>query len=120
MADAQILPPSLVELMNKVDDGYIVFAHFVKPFITGPRRLGWMRFIRVIASKNFQTFRVEQLVRTNSDNFKAEGTWRTLSTHGGETPGGMLETAMLAAKAAQDKLVGKLAARGKVRKIMRP
>jgi hypothetical protein len=111
------LPPSLTELMNKVDDGYVVFAHFVKLYSAGPGRIGWMRFIRVIATTNFQTFRVEQLVRTNTDNFNAQGTWRTLSTHGGQTPGEMLDTAMQAAAAAQARLAAKIVARK--RKLIR-
>jgi hypothetical protein len=105
------IPPPLVNLLNKVDAGYIVFAHFVP-----------MRIIRVIASENFKTFRVEQLVLSNADRLNPHGAWTTLSTHGSETAGMMLETAMKAAKEAHDRLRGKLvkkmqqrAAKGMVR-----
>jgi len=102
------IPAPLVELLNKVDPGYVTFAYMVPT-----------RIIRVIADVSFRTFRVEQLVRTNRDNMKPQGTWRTLSTHGSETPGATLGDAMNAAREAQIKLAGKLKARQPGR-IVRP
>lgn len=90
------IPPALVALLNKCDDGFVPFAYAVPT-----------RVLRVIATKNFKTFRVEQLVRTNKDNLKPEGTWRTLSTHGSETEAMMLGKAMEALRVAQERLVYK-------------
>ncbi len=96
------IPPPLIELLNKVDPGFITFAYMLPT-----------RIIRVVASTNFKTFRVEQLVRTNRDNMKPQGTWRTCSTHGGEMAGAALSDAMNAAREAQVRLVGKFKARRK-------
>ena len=102
------IPPALVELVNKVEPGRIVYAHFVPT-----------RIIRVTVDVNFCTFRVEQLIRTNRDNMKPMGSWRTLSTHGSETPGQMLQTAMSAARDAQQELIRKLQSRQVKRGIIR-
>ena len=91
------IPQALVELLNKTDESFIVFAHMVPT-----------RVFRVCASLNFCTFRVEQFTRTNKDNFNPKGSWHTLSTHGSETPGAMLDTACKAAMAAQKNFIGKL------------
>lgn len=94
--------PRMVALLNETDDKYMCFAHFVPT-----------RIIRVTANVKpevdaFKTFRVEQLVRTNRDNDSPTGTWRLLSLHSSDTPGLKLADAMLAAKAAQEKLISQL------------
>jgi hypothetical protein len=91
------IPSPLVKLLNRVDEHYIVVCHFVPT-----------RIIRVTAHESFKTFRVEQLVRTNKDNLQPQGTWRTLSTHGGEIPFEAFPSVMNAAKKAQDDLREKI------------
>jgi hypothetical protein len=104
------LPPALITLLNKTDAGYIPYAFMVPT-----------RVIRVIATENFCTFRVEQLIRHNSNNLDPKGTWSTLSTHGSETPGMMLNAAMKAGFEAQNKLRAKLQSRVKKKRgILRP
>ena len=85
------IPQALADLLNKTDPGWIVFAHMVPT-----------RIFRIIAREDFKTFRIEQFTRTNKDNFKPMGSWHTLSTHGSETPGAMLQTACTAALKAQN------------------
>jgi hypothetical protein len=95
--------PALEALLNKTDENYIPFAFMVP-----------LRVIRIIADRTFRTFRVEQLIFTNKNPSDPRGSWRTLSTHGSETPGAMLETAMRAAQKAQNDLRGKLVNRAKL------
>lgn len=85
------IPQALADLLNKTDAGWIVFAHMVPT-----------RIFRITAHESFQTFRVEQFTRTNKDNLNPMGAWHTLSTHGSETPGAMLQTACTAALKAQN------------------
>lgn len=84
------IPQALIALLNKTDPGYIPYAFMVPT-----------RIFRVIADVSFRTFRVEQFIRHNRNNLDPKGAWRTLSTHGSETAGVMLMTAMKAAAAAQ-------------------
>lgn len=85
------IPQPLIDLLNKTDHGYVVYAHMVPT-----------RIFRIVRSENWCTFRVEQLHRTNRDNLSPKGTWATVSTHGDAQPGAMLQTACLAAKKAQE------------------
>jgi hypothetical protein len=103
------ISPAMVGLLNRVDDGYVPFAFMVP-----------LRVVRVIASINFKTFRVEQFVRTNKDNFEPRGSWHTLSTHGSETPGAMLNTAMQAAAKAQADLRAKVERKYAKKKLITP
>lgn len=117
------VPPALVALLNKVDPTFIIFSHVVPLRIqTGPKRYTAMfgSCIRVIADVTFRTFRVEQLVMSNKDMNNPHGTWTTLSTHGSETAGVMLDTAMKAAVAAQNKLRSKIEKRVAGKRIIRP
>lgn len=91
------LPAPLVALLNKAEAGWIPFAYAV------PQRI-----LRVSARADFIVFRVEQLVMTNKDRMKPEGTWKTLSTHQGAQPGAMLSDAMNALKKAQGDLTRRL------------
>lgn len=91
------IPQVLADLLNKTDPGFIVFAHMIPT-----------RIFRIAAHENFCTFRVEQFTRTNKDNFNPKGSWHTLSTHGSETPGAMLDAACKAAMKAQSDFIGKL------------
>jgi hypothetical protein len=94
------LAPALIELLNKAEPGFIPYAFMVP-----------LRVIRVSADLSFRTFRVEQFVWSNRNHADPKGTWRTLSTHGSETPGVMLDTAMQAAFKAQKDLHHKLSQR---------
>jgi hypothetical protein len=87
----------MVKLLNRTDDDHICFCHMVPT-----------RVIRVTASKTFQSFRVEQLVRTNTDNDNPTGTWKLLSLHSSDTPGMKLQDAMLDAAARQNKFISQL------------
>jgi hypothetical protein len=91
------IPPPLVDLLNKTEPGWIVFAHMVPT-----------RIFRVAAHETFKTFRVEQFTRTNSDNMNPQGTWFTKSTHGSDVPGQMLKTACDAATKAQNDFIAKM------------
>lgn len=91
------IPQALADLLNKTDEGWIVFAHMVPT-----------RVFRVAAHESLKTFRVEQFTRTNKDNITPRGEWHTLSTHGSETPGMMLDTAFKAAVKAQDSFRAKM------------
>ncbi len=91
------IPPPLVELLNKSEPGFILFCH------------AWpMRVIRVSASVDFLTFRVEQLILTNKDRANPKGTWHTKSTHGGQVPGEALKVAMEHFLRAQNSLRAKI------------
>ena len=94
------IPQALADLLNKTDEGFICFA-FMWP----------AKVIRVIAKKDFTTFRVERFTRTNTDNADPKGSWHTLSTHGSETPGMMLDPACKAMLKAQKDFIGKLTKR---------
>ncbi len=94
------IPQALADLLNKTDPGFIAFA-FSHP----------TRIFRVAAAVDFKTFRVEQFTRTNKDNMNPKGSWHTLSTHGSETPGMMLDPACKAMLKAQKDFIGKLTKR---------
>lgn len=87
----------MTALLNKTDDGHICFCHMVPT-----------RILRVTASDTFQSFRVEQLVRTNRDDNDPTGTWKLLSLHSSDTPGMKLQDAMFDAAAKQEKLISQL------------
>ena len=87
----------MTALLNKVDPGHICFCHMVPA-----------RIIRVIATETFQSFRVEQLVRTNRDDDNPTGTWRLLSLHSSDIPGMKLSDAMMDAGERQKKLISQL------------
>jgi hypothetical protein len=86
------IPQPLIDLINKTDPNFIGFAYAL---VVSPGANPKTVFlpIRISASADFKTFRVEQLVRTNKDNYNPRGSWTTLSTHGSETGGQMLRTA---------------------------
>lgn len=77
-------------MLNKTEPGFVVFAFMIPT-----------RIFRITRSENWKTFRVEQLTRTNKDAFNPQGSWHTLSTHGSELPGKMLDTACKSALQAQ-------------------
>ena len=91
------IPQALADLLNKTDAGWIVFAHMVPT-----------RIFRLTAHESFKTFRVEQFTRSNKDNFNPQGAWHTLSTHGSETPGAMLQAACSAAIKSQNDFLAKM------------
>lgn len=94
------IPKALADLLNKADPGFTPFA-FALP----------TRVFRIARSDNACTFRVEQFVRTNKDNLNPQGTWRTISTHGSETPWGMCQTACTALVKTQTDFINKMNAR---------
>lgn len=98
------IPGPLVELLNKTEPGFFCLMHAVPT-----------RIFRITVNTQFLTFRVEQLNRSNRDDFNPKGSWVTLSTHGSEVPGGMYDAAFQALKKAQrsfqQKMAKKLAAR---------
>jgi hypothetical protein len=100
------IPQALADLLNKTDAGWIVFAHMVPT-----------RIFRITAHESFKTFRVEQFTRTNKDNITPSGTWHTLSTHGSETPGAMLQAACTAALKAQNDFRAKMQKRVEARVV---
>ncbi len=99
------IPQALADLLNKTDEGFICFA-FMWP----------AKVIRVIAKKDFTTFRVERFTRTNTDNADPKGSWHTLATLGDPTPGMMLGRAMEAAVKEQKDLIAR--EQRKAQKIM--
>ena len=98
------IPQILADLLNKTDAGWIVFAHMVPT-----------RIFRITAHESFKTFRVEQFTRTNKDNLNPKGAWHTLSTHGSETPGAMLQTACTASIKTQNDFLAKMQKKIEVR-----
>jgi hypothetical protein len=98
------VPPGIIALLNKVEPGYVVFAHCI-----------YFR-VRVIASENFKTFRVEQLRLTSKDRLDPKGAWSTVSTHGSETEGVMCAPAMEAMFEVQKRLARQKAAKNKALK----
>jgi len=94
------IPQALADLLNQTDPGFVAFV-FAHP----------TRIFRVSAKQDFCTFRVEQFTRTNKDNMNPRGSWHTLSTHGSEMPGMMLDTACKAMIKAQFDFINKLTKR---------
>ena len=92
------IPPPLVDLLNKVEPGQCIIT-FAVP----------LRIFRVISvDANYNSFRAEQLVRTNKDAFNPKGTWRTLSVHGSKVPWQAFTLALAATHKAQAELRNKL------------
>ena len=115
------IPQPLIDLINKTDPNFMVFAHgcVVSP---GSNARTVFLPLRISVSLDFKTFRIEQLIRTNKDPYKPQGSWSTLSTHGSETDGAMLRTACEAFFKVRQDFIGKLNNRvqNNARKIMRP
>jgi hypothetical protein len=105
-----MIPKALIELINKTDPNFLGFAYALA-ILPGPPPKTVFLPLRLSASLDFKTFRVEQLRRTNKDNRNPQGSWSTLSTHGSETPGAMLKTAFEALGKAQNDFVNKLNSR---------
>ena len=101
------IPPALVNLLNKTDEGFICFA-FMWP----------AKVLRVTAKADFTTFRVQRFTRTNRDNADPKGSWHTLVTLGDEVPGMMLGRAMEAAMKEQKDLIER--EERKAQRIMTP
>jgi len=114
------IPQPLIDLINKTDPNFIAFAHgcVVSP---GPHAHTVFLPLRISASLDFKTFRVEQLIRTNKDPHNPRGSWSTLSTHGSETEGQMLRTACEAFFKARHDFIEKLnnRVRKNAKKILR-
>jgi hypothetical protein len=114
------IPQPLIDLINKTDPNFAVFVHgcVVSP---GPNAKTVFIPIRLSVSLDFKTFRVEQLIRTNKDNYNPQGSWSTKSTHGSETPGAMLRTACEAFFLARKTFIEKLNNRvqNNARKLLR-
>jgi hypothetical protein len=81
------IPQALADLLNKVDDGWTVFAHMIPT-----------RIFRVVARNDFKAFQVQKFTRTNKDNLNPKGSWHSESPVWYDpTPGAMLQTACTAA-----------------------
>jgi|SRR6185312_3599622 len=91
---------AVADLLNKTEPGWRVYAHMIPT-----------RIFRISVKDGDCTFRVEQMTRTNRDNLNPKGDWRTLSTHGSETPGMMLAAAQKAASEAQKHFIKKMQTR---------
>ena len=97
-----MLNPNLIVLLNHTDGADRVMAHMVPT-----------RILRITNVRNEDmTFRVEQLTLTSRPHApEPRGTWRTLSTHGGQRPGEGLAPAFADAVNTQKKLVSQLQSR---------
>lgn len=98
---------ALVKLINKTDPNFIGFAYGLAISPGPPPRTVFLP-LRISASLDFKTFRVEQLRRSNRDNNNPQGTWVTLSTHGSDLPGQMIAKAFAALTESQNNFVNKL------------
>jgi hypothetical protein len=89
------IPQALADLLNKVDDGWTVFAHMIPT-----------RIFRVVARNDFCAFQVQQFTRTNRDNFNPKGTWHSVSPVWFDpAPGAMLQTACTTALKIQREFI---------------
>lgn len=94
----KVLSKAVVDLLHKCEPNQRIMM-FAMP----------SRIVRVVAAdESLKTFRVEQLVITNSNPHDPRGTWTTLSTHSGPKEGAAYHDAVKACVAAQDQLRRKM------------
>ena len=99
---------ALVELLNRTDAGFVVFAHMFP-----------MRIFRVSCSVDFKTFRVERFHQHNTNPNDPKGAWQTLATLGHEMPGMRLSETFQFAIAEQTKYINQRVQRAKAKQIVR-